>query len=115
MRSKPRDAKIASTWDSSTAIDRAELVYSKGAHLLQTLRLELGDDLLSRLLAARDEVDATRGMDDGQLRDEVMTLVGGSGSGKTQLLRVILGLKRPAGGRVRVLGVPWDGGDVDRA
>ncbi len=35
---------------------------------------ELGDDLLSRLLAARDEVDATRGMDDGQLRDEVMTL-----------------------------------------
>ena len=29
-------------------------------------------------------------------RDEVMSLVGGSGSGKTQLLRVILGLKRPA-------------------
>jgi len=37
-------------------------------------------------------------------RDEVMTLVGGSGSGKTQLLRVIIGLKSPAGGRVRVLG-----------
>ena len=35
-------------------------------------------------------------------RDEVMTLVGGSGSGKTQLLRVIIGLKRPAGGTVRV-------------
>jgi phospholipid/cholesterol/gamma-HCH transport system ATP-binding protein len=42
-------------------------------------------------------------------RDEVLTLVGGSGSGKTQLLRVILGLKRPAGGMVRVMGVPWDG------
>ena len=41
-------------------------------------------------------------------RDEVMSLVGGSGSGKTQLLRVILGLKRPAAGRVRVFGVPWD-------
>jgi phospholipid/cholesterol/gamma-HCH transport system ATP-binding protein len=41
-------------------------------------------------------------------RDEVLTLVGGSGSGKTQLLRVILGLKRPAGGSVRVMGVPWD-------
>jgi phospholipid/cholesterol/gamma-HCH transport system ATP-binding protein len=41
-------------------------------------------------------------------RDEVLTLVGGSGSGKTQLLRVILGLKRPAGGSVRVFGVSWD-------
>ena len=41
-------------------------------------------------------------------RDEVMSLVGGSGSGKTQLLRVILGLKRPAAGMVRVFGVPWD-------
>lgn len=42
--------KIASTWDSSTAIDRIELVYSKGAHLLQTLRLELGDDLFFTVL-----------------------------------------------------------------
>lgn len=39
---------------------------------------------------------------------EVMTLVGGSGSGKTQLVRVILGLKRPNGGYVRVFGVSWD-------
>jgi phospholipid/cholesterol/gamma-HCH transport system ATP-binding protein len=45
-------------------------------------------------------------------RDEVMTLVGGSGSGKTQLLRVIVGLKRPAGGSVRVFGVSWT--DPDR-
>jgi phospholipid/cholesterol/gamma-HCH transport system ATP-binding protein len=41
-------------------------------------------------------------------RDEVMSLVGGSGSGKTQLVRVILGLKRPAAGKVRVFGVSWD-------
>jgi phospholipid/cholesterol/gamma-HCH transport system ATP-binding protein len=41
-------------------------------------------------------------------RDEVMSLVGGSGSGKTQLLRVILGLKRPAAGKVRVFGVSWE-------
>ena len=41
-------------------------------------------------------------------RGEVMSLVGGSGSGKTQLLRVILGLKRPAAGRVRVFGVSWE-------
>lgn len=41
-------------------------------------------------------------------RDEVMSLVGGSGSGKTQLLRVILGLKRPKAGEARVFGVSWD-------
>ena len=41
-------------------------------------------------------------------RDEVMSLVGGSGSGKTQLIRVILGLKRPKAGKVRVFGVSWD-------
>ena len=41
-------------------------------------------------------------------RDEVMSLVGGSGSGKTQLLRVILGLKRPKAGRVHVFGVSWE-------
>src|SRR5436853_2034998 len=46
-------------------------------------------------------------------RDEVMTLVGGSGSGKTQLLRVILGLKRPAGGSVRVFGVDWQRGSAE--
>jgi phospholipid/cholesterol/gamma-HCH transport system ATP-binding protein len=41
-------------------------------------------------------------------RDEVLSLVGGSGSGKTQLLRVVLGLKRPKSGRVRVFGVSWE-------
>ncbi len=41
-------------------------------------------------------------------RDEVMSLVGGSGSGKTQLVRVILGLKRPKAGTVRVFGVSWE-------
>ena len=43
-------------------------------------------------------------------RDEVMALVGGSGSGKTQLLRVILGLKVAAAGTVRVFGVDWQHG-----
>jgi phospholipid/cholesterol/gamma-HCH transport system ATP-binding protein len=46
--------------------------------------------------------------------DEVMTLVGGSGSGKTQLLRVILGLKAPAGGSVRVFGVDWRQGSHEQ-
>jgi phospholipid/cholesterol/gamma-HCH transport system ATP-binding protein len=47
-------------------------------------------------------------------RDEVMSLVGGSGSGKTQLLRVILGLKRPAAGKVHVFGVSWDDPNVKK-
>ena len=58
-----------------------------------------------------------RDLDFAVRRDEVMTLVGGSGSGKTQLLRVIIGLKAPAGGSVRVFGVSWneDGHDAVRA
>jgi len=47
-------------------------------------------------------------------RDEVMTLVGGSGSGKTQLLRVILGLKQAAAGTVRVFGVDLRSGDPEK-
>src|SRR3954453_11438088 len=37
-------------------------------------------------------------------RGEVLSIVGGSGSGKTVLLRQILGLEHPAAGEVRVLG-----------
>ncbi len=37
---------------------------------------------------------------------ELMSIVGGSGSGKTVLLRQMLGLERPARGRVTVLGRP---------
>jgi phospholipid/cholesterol/gamma-HCH transport system ATP-binding protein len=39
-------------------------------------------------------------------RGEVLSIVGGSGSGKTVLLRQILGLETPAAGEVRVLGQP---------
>ena len=39
-------------------------------------------------------------------RGEVLSLVGGSGSGKTVLLRQILGLEHPSRGEVRVLGAP---------
>ncbi len=39
-------------------------------------------------------------------RGEVLTLVGGSGTGKTVLLRQMLGLNRPHRGSVRVLGQP---------
>ncbi|MEO8121791.1 MAG: ATP-binding cassette domain-containing protein, partial [Rhodoferax sp.] len=37
---------------------------------------------------------------------ELLSIVGGSGSGKTVLLRQILGLEQPARGRVTVLGQP---------
>jgi phospholipid/cholesterol/gamma-HCH transport system ATP-binding protein len=39
-------------------------------------------------------------------RGEVLAIVGGSGSGKTVLLRQILGLETPAKGDIRVLGQP---------
>jgi phospholipid/cholesterol/gamma-HCH transport system ATP-binding protein len=39
-------------------------------------------------------------------RGEVLSIVGGSGSGKTVLLRQILGLERPAAGEVRIMGQP---------
>ena len=39
-------------------------------------------------------------------RGEVLSIVGGSGTGKTVLLRQILGLERPAAGEIRLLGQP---------
>jgi phospholipid/cholesterol/gamma-HCH transport system ATP-binding protein len=39
-------------------------------------------------------------------RGEVMALVGGSGTGKTVLLRQILGLEKPTKGEIKVLGQP---------
>jgi phospholipid/cholesterol/gamma-HCH transport system ATP-binding protein len=44
-------------------------------------------------------------------RGEVMGIVGGSGSGKSVLLRTIIGLIRPASGRVQVLGQDITGAD----
>lgn len=45
-----------------------------------------------------------RGIDLAVERGEVLSLVGGSGSGKTALLRQMLGLETPYRGEVRVLG-----------
>jgi phospholipid/cholesterol/gamma-HCH transport system ATP-binding protein len=42
-------------------------------------------------------------------RGEVLTLVGGSGSGKTALIRQMLGLETPAQGTVRIFGEPVHG------
>ena len=43
---------------------------------------------------------------------EIMSLVGGSGSGKTTMLRQMIGLERPTRGEVRVFGVPLHGDDA---
>jgi len=47
------------------------------------------------------------GLDMQVYRDEVFGIVGGSGAGKSVLLRTILGLQRPAAGSVRI-----DGSDI---
>jgi phospholipid/cholesterol/gamma-HCH transport system ATP-binding protein len=52
------------------------------------------------------EVVVHRDLDLTVRRGEVLTLVGGSGTGKTVLLRQMLGLNQPARGRVTVLGRP---------
>ena len=44
---------------------------------------------------------------------EILSLVGGSGSGKTTMLRQMLGLERPARGEVRVFGTSLHGSDAD--
>ena len=53
-----------------------------------------------------------RNLDFRMRRGEVVSLVGGSGSGKTQLLRVILGLKRHALGSAILLGFGGDKTDI---
>jgi phospholipid/cholesterol/gamma-HCH transport system ATP-binding protein len=57
-------------------------------------------DLPGRQAVVHDNLDFT------VQRGEVVSLVGGSGTGKTVLLRQMLGLERPAAGSIRVLGRP---------
>lgn len=48
-------------------------------------------------------------------RGEVLGIVGGSGTGKSVLLRTIVGLNRPAAGSIRVMGVDVvNGSDAER-
>src|SRR5712664_4598913 len=54
-----------------------------------------------------------RDLDFSVMPGEVMALVGGSGGGKTTLLRQMLGLERPQRGSIRVFGVPLHTCDAD--
>ncbi|MDX1697336.1 MAG: ATP-binding cassette domain-containing protein, partial [Thiohalobacterales bacterium] len=44
------------------------------------------------------------GLDLDVYRDEILGLVGGSGTGKSVLMRSILGLQKPTAGHIEVLG-----------
>ena len=71
------------------------------------------DELVTRVggLVLHDHIDLE------VLRGEVMGVVGSSGSGKSVLLRSIIGLQHPAGGRIEVLGrniAELDGDDLVR-
>ena len=50
------------------------------------------------------------GLDLDVRRGEILSIVGGSGSGKSVLLRSILGLQTPRAGRIEVLGMPIEPG-----
>ena len=55
------------------------------------------------------------GLDLDVWRGEVLGVVGGSGTGKSVLLRTIVGLRRPQGGTIRVLGTDViNGAEADR-
>ena len=60
-----------------------------------------------------DVVDLRKGFETGPVlrgvsfaleKGETLVVMGGSGSGKTVLLRLIAGLIRPDGGRIRIFG-----------
>jgi oligopeptide transport system ATP-binding protein len=53
------------------------------------------------------EIHAVQGVDFSVAPDEVVALVGQSGSGKTTVARIILGLERPSAGEIVIEGMPW--------
>lgn len=55
----------------------------------------------------RSQVDAVRGVSFHVHAGEVLALVGQSGSGKTTVSRIVLGLEDATGGHVALEGAPW--------
>ncbi|TFZ06947.1 ATP-binding cassette domain-containing protein [Ramlibacter henchirensis] len=72
----------------------------EGQPMVEIRGLRTEFELPGRRFVVHDNLDFT------VHRGEVVSLVGGSGTGKTVLLRQILGLERPAAGEIRVLGRP---------
>ncbi len=66
------------------------------------------DKLWSVFRSAGQEIVVHKNLDLVIQQGELLSIAGGSGSGKTVLLRQILGLQQPARGTVTVLGKPAD-------
>jgi phospholipid/cholesterol/gamma-HCH transport system ATP-binding protein len=75
-------------------------VFPTDGPMVEIVKLSSIFDMPDRRVVIHKELDLT------VLRGEVLSIVGGSGSGKTVLLRQILGLERPAAGEVRIMGQP---------
>lgn len=71
-----------------------------GTPMVEIRKLWSAFDMPDRRVVIHKDLDLT------VQRGEVLSIVGGSGSGKTVLLRQILGLERPAAGEVRIMGQP---------
>jgi phospholipid/cholesterol/gamma-HCH transport system ATP-binding protein len=66
--------------------------------MVEIRKLTSAFDMPDRRVVIHKDLDLT------VQRGEVLSIVGGSGSGKTVLLRQILGLERPAAGEVHIMG-----------
>jgi phospholipid/cholesterol/gamma-HCH transport system ATP-binding protein len=75
-------------------------VAPQGAPMVEIRGLSTVFDLPGRRFTVHEDLDFT------VHRGEVVSLVGGSGTGKTVLLRQMLGLERPSAGEIRLLGQP---------
>ena len=86
----------------------------------EMVRLEGVDKtfLQKRLLGPDGTTKAVRGVDLDIRKGEIFGLAGESGSGKTTVARMVMGIMRPSAGRVFIDGVPLDemaGNRADRA
>jgi len=73
---------------------------ANGAPMVEIRKLTSAFQMPDRRVVIHKDLDLT------VKRGEVLSIVGGSGSGKTVLLRQILGLETPEAGEVRVMGQP---------
>lgn len=78
----------------------------------------VGDDIAIRVRGVRTQFGRQvihDGLDLDVRAGEVIGVVGGSGTGKSVLLREIIGLQRPSGGAIDLLGVDvWSANDAER-
>jgi phospholipid/cholesterol/gamma-HCH transport system ATP-binding protein len=92
------DSRLDSVQDDEE--DLALPLPAGGEPMVEISKLWSAFDTPERRIVIHRDLDLT------VQRGEVLSIVGGSGSGKTVLLRQILGLETPAGGEVKVLGQP---------